>query len=82
MGRLVSVALYSNESINLHYVKDCIAGGNPQGDLTDYNGIEERAMERINIVDPNGEKSSALLREQLEKRFKTTNLKVDSHNKK
>ncbi len=63
MGRLIAEALYSNEMVDEHYVRDCLRGEAPFCDTTDYAGIWERAAQRIKIIDPTGKKSSALLRQ-------------------
>jgi hypothetical protein len=63
MGRLIAEALYSNEMVGEHYIRNFLRGEVPFCDTTDYAGIWERAAQRIKIIDPTGKKSSALLRQ-------------------
>jgi len=62
MGRLLPQALYSRS--NTVVQRDFSAG---PCDITDYDGIWERAAKRIDVIDPEGREPYAVLRQlQLE----------------
>jgi hypothetical protein len=63
MRRLVAEALYSNEMVGEHYIRNFLRGEVPFCDTTDYAGVWKRTAERMRIIDPTGQKSSALLRQ-------------------
>ena len=78
MGRLRPEALYRNELVDEHRIRDQRYDHNPC-DTTDYDAVWERAAERIKIIDPTGAKSYALLRKmQLESTAEEISDKVDS----
>jgi hypothetical protein len=63
MGRLRPEALISNELIDLHYIRDCGGGDNPEPcDISNYEGVWGRAAKRARTIDPDGRRCYALLR--------------------
>lgn len=62
-GRLIPQALYSKEDFNIHYVRACIKGENPFGDLNDYEKSYNVFLKGCRKVDPDGDGCLALLRD-------------------
>lgn len=63
MTRLIPAALYSNPMGELHHARAIIySKSNSPCDITDYEGIWERAAKRIDTLDPEGREAYAVLK--------------------
>lgn len=62
MRRLIPEALYYNEMVEEHYLRDRRKVGEPC-DVTNPNATWDGLAERIGQIDPDGQRSYALLKE-------------------